>query len=76
MFIKEALKDGTAHITRFDLKKKIVSGTFENNDRLTKGRFDTYFEIDSYDYPEHEGKQHVIRTKRIKPALLESASNQ
>lgn len=36
MFIKEALKDGTAHITRSDLKKKIVSGTFGNNDRLSK----------------------------------------
>lgn len=48
-FGEEELEDGTASITRFDTKKKIISGTFGGVD-MTKGRFDTHYTT----YKEHE----------------------
>ena len=43
MFGDEALENGTALINRFDQKRKIISGTFTNNNRLTNGRFDVHY---------------------------------
>lgn len=42
-FDGEELQDGTATITRFDTKRKIISGTFGNGERLTNGRFDVQY---------------------------------
>lgn len=42
-FGNEEQEDGTAHITRLDTKERIISGTFGNNARLTKGRFDIHY---------------------------------
>lgn len=45
-FDGEELQDGTATITRFDTKRKIISGTFGNGERLTNGRFDVQYATD------------------------------
>lgn len=45
-FDGEELQDGTATITRFDTKRKIISGTFGNGERLTNGRFDVHYAAD------------------------------
>lgn len=48
-FDGEELEDGTVHILRFDEKKRIISGTFRNNDgRITHGRFDIHYDTDEY----------------------------
>lgn len=39
---EERLEDGIVNITRFDLKNRIISGTFEGG-RVTEGRFDLTF---------------------------------
>lgn len=42
-FGEEELEDGTAFISRFDTKTKIISVTFGNDNRLTNGRFDIHY---------------------------------
>lgn len=47
-FGEEEMEDGTASITRFDTKRKIISGTFGGEsafegEGMTKGRFDTHY---------------------------------
>lgn len=42
-FGEEELKDGTATISHFDPKMKIISATFGNGKRLTNGRFDIHY---------------------------------
>lgn len=37
------VEDGTILITHLNMKAEIISGTFGNNKRLTKGRPDIYF---------------------------------
>ena len=44
-FDGDELDDGTAFITRFDTKRKIISGTFGNGNLLTNGRFDVHYSI-------------------------------
>lgn len=44
-FEGEELQDGTALITRFDTKKKIISGTFTIGNRVTRGRFDVHYAL-------------------------------
>ena len=39
----DELEDGTAFISRFDKKTRIISGTFGNEGRLTNGRFDVHY---------------------------------
>lgn len=39
------LENGSAFISRFDTRAKIISGTFESNDRLTNGRFDVHYSL-------------------------------
>ena len=39
----DELEDGTAFISRFDKKTRIISGTFSNEGRLTNGRFDIHY---------------------------------
>lgn len=41
-FDGEEMEDGKALITRFDTKKKIISGTFEGGS-ISKGRFDVHY---------------------------------
>lgn len=43
-FDEEEMEDGKVFITRFDTKKKIISGTFEGGS-ITKGRFDVHYTI-------------------------------
>lgn len=50
-FGEEEQEDGTAHISCFDTKRKIISGTFENGARLTNGRFDIHYSTLSSDSP-------------------------
>lgn len=42
-FGEEELEDGTILITHLDMNAEIISGTFGNNKRLTKGRLDIHF---------------------------------
>jgi hypothetical protein len=42
-FGSEELEDGTIFISRLDTDAGIISGTFENNQRLTKGRLDIHY---------------------------------
>lgn len=42
-FQGEDLEEGTAFITRFDTKRKIISGTFGNGSRMINGRFDVHY---------------------------------
>ncbi len=44
---KQELPDGEVTITRFDKDKRIISGLFEGG-RMTHGRFDVKFEVNSY----------------------------
>lgn len=50
-FGEEEQEDGTAHISRFDTKRKIISGTFENGARLMNGRFDIHYSTISSNSP-------------------------
>ena len=42
-FEGEKLEDGTALISRFDTKTRVISATFGNSKRLTNGRFDIHY---------------------------------
>lgn len=42
------MENGTVHITRFDTKQHIISGTFEGGD-IKEGRFDLYYSTPASD---------------------------
>ena len=55
-FGEEELEDGTAIISRFDTKEKIISATFGNGNRLTHGRFDIHYTTLGTDEPQEKRK--------------------
>lgn len=44
-FEGEKLEDGTALVSRFDTKTRVISATFGNGKSLTNGRFDIHYAI-------------------------------
>lgn len=48
LFNEEELEDGKVFITRFDTKKKIISGTFGGGS-MSNGRFDVHYKINKYE---------------------------
>lgn len=44
-FEGEKLEDGTAFVSRFDTKTRVISATFGNGKSLTNGRFDIHYAV-------------------------------